>query len=203
MKRPRSALVVVTVTVLGREAAANPPPPKSPFPDPTIEAPSRAEAPSVMRKHATTCFLLFPSGGALASPCAPALSELALGSTVERGFPDDVCVLVPFGTAKKAGKPTPCPPALTRVFPAGKVDQFSEDWIAEEKKRTEPAPLPWAPPIPAKLAPAAPPQPEGGCGGCSTSPASSLDPIMVGAGAVALAFRRRRPRRRSGSGRGP
>lgn len=197
MKRPRSALVVVTVSVFGREAAANPPPPKSPFPDPTLEAPTRAEAPSVMRKHGTTCFLLFPSGGALASPCAPALADLALGSTVERGYPDDTCVLVPFGTAKKAAKPTPCPPALTRVFPAGKVDQFSEDWIAEEKKRTEPAPQPWAPPIPAKLAPAAPAQPEGGCGGCAASPSAPAGPTLLGAGvaAVAAAFWRRRRRR--------
>lgn len=196
-RRRGSALVVVTATVLGREAAANPPPPKSPFPDPTIEAPTHAEAPTVMRKHATTCFLLFPTGGALASPCAPALGELALGSTVERGFPDDTCVLVPFGTAKKAGKPTPCPPALTRVHPAGKVDKFSEDWLAEEKKRTAPAPLPWSPPVPAKLAPAAPAQPEGGCGGCATSPPRPVDPTMVGAGAAAsVAVLRRRRRRR-------
>lgn len=186
------ALVAVTVTATAREAAANPPPPKAPFSDPAIEAPARSEAASIVRLHPTACFLLFPSGGALVAPCPPALLGQALGSSIERKG-SGVCEHMPFPPGAKGAKtgPLPCPTVLTDVFPAGKVNEASEIFLVEEKKRNAPPPPPWAPPLPARLAPAVARQPEG-CGGCATSPAPTAGPTISMAALLLAGARRRR-----------
>ena len=188
----RGALVVVTVTATARHAAANPPPPKAPFSDPPIQAPTRSEAATIVRLHPTACFVLFPSGGALVASCPPELLGQALGASIERKG-SGVCEHVPFPPGAKGAKTgaVPCPTVLTDVFPAGKVNEASEVFLVEEKKRNAPPPPPWAPPLPARLAaPTVARQPEG-CGGCATSPNATAAPTFSLAALFLLGARRR------------
>ena len=142
MRGVRRSFVIVTAASVGTASAANPPRPlPSAVPDPPVEAPTRAEAPTILRKHRLACFVYFPSGGSLVAPCPESVVKDPLGVMIER-LPNGACQKVILRPPSKA--PVACPPELGRTYEAGVLDAESSAFLGS-------GPRAWIAPKPARL----------------------------------------------------
>jgi hypothetical protein len=173
-----------------REASANPPPPKA-LPDPPLVGPTRAEAPSVVRRHAGICFAFYPSGGTLAVECPKELLSEPVGEALVR-LTNGRCQFTPL-TQDSPGRTDvldKCPvPPFDRVAEQGKIPDWSKKLAVEHgapPADDEPLPMP----MPARLG-EAPPQ-EVGCAIAAPRPSSLAAPSALGIAIGLLARRRKR-----------
>jgi hypothetical protein len=156
--RVRDAFVRVAPAVaigIAGEASANPPPPNE-LPDPPLTAPTKDEAPTVVRKHATHCWAFYPSGGSLAIECPPELATEPLGEALMKNA-SGRCQFVPLrsGYPGRTGYLDPCPKLFSVVARAGTIPPSSRALVAEKSGED---PEPWIePPRPARLE-SSPPQ---------------------------------------------
>jgi hypothetical protein len=185
--RVAPATIALGVIASTNEASANPPPPKT-LPDPALVAPTRAEAPSVVRRHAGVCFAFYPSGGTLAVECPKELLNEPVGEALVKQ-PSGRCQFVPFtsGSPGRTGFIDKCPvPPFDQVATEGVIPDWSKKLAVERRAPVEDEPLPV--PMPARLGEA--PQQEVGCAiGNARSPVSALAAAGI---AAALCVRRRR-----------
>ncbi|MGZ3419174.1 MAG: hypothetical protein ACXVEE_14980 [Polyangiales bacterium] len=170
-----------------REAAANPPPPKT-LPDPPLTAPTRAETPSVVRRHAGICFAFFPSGGTLAVECPKELLNEPVGEALVKQ-PSGRCQFVPFtsGSPGRTGYVDKCPMPFDVVAEPGVIPEWSKK-LAVERRAPTGEDEPSFTPMPARLG-EAPPQ-EVGCG--IAPPRAAASSLGAAGIAAALCVRRRK-----------
>lgn len=183
------SVVPATMAIVAHDASANPPKPSTPL-DPELVAPTRAEAPALVRKHAGVCYAFYPSGGTLAVECPTELHGQPLGEAVVR-TPAKRCQLVPFSPEGpgKSGWLDACPPALEQIAEPGMVPDWSLRLRDDARAASGAAGNLDAPP-PARLD--ATPQ-QVGCAGCATShDGGAAWPLAAAATALAVARKRRR-----------
>lgn len=190
-----SALAAVSIHLSApHEASANPPPPKI-LPDPPISAPTKDEAPTVVRKHEGVCYAFYPAGGTLPVTCPAELTPEPLGEGLLKS-PSGRCQFIPFtsGGPGRTGYLEKCPPIFSEVATAGVIPESATKLLQALAASREKPDEPWVdPPQPARLDSTAPQQV--GCGGCSHSPSSPSGAIAAVA-LVALVERRRALRAR-------
>jgi MYXO-CTERM domain-containing protein len=186
-----AVLPAVAATLLAHESSANPPPPKL-LPDPPVTAPTKDEAPTVVRKHDGVCFAFYPAGGTLPVACPAELVTEPLGEALLKN-PSGRCQFIPFqsGGPGRAGYIDKCPAMFSEIAKSGVIPDESIKLLQQAAATREKEHVPaMDPPLPARLE-TTPPQ-EVGCGGCATNRADPKGATILGVVVVVAARRRRR-----------
>jgi MYXO-CTERM domain-containing protein len=188
-----TVLPAVAATLVAGESSANPPPPKV-LPDPPVSAPTKEEAPNVIRKHEGICFAFYPAGGTLPVACPTELVVEPIGEAIIKNSAGR-CQYIPFqaGGPGRTGNLDKCPVAFEQLAKSGVIPDESiklmQQALAARKSDEVPA---MDPPLPARLE-TTPPQ-QVGCGGCATSRTHGGTAALTASTLLLVATRRRRRR---------